>query len=103
MAKNKTMSHYGSGNSSDWSGIIFHHKKSTFKERILNNGYQNWNNIGENIAVGQKTLDSVMDAWIKSDHHCANIMSSNFSDVGMAVIIGSDNKKYWTQNFGNKI
>lgn len=46
-------------------------------------GYQ-WRAIGENIAVGFNSPESVLNAWLESPGHCANIMNSNYSQIGVA-------------------
>lgn len=49
---------------------------------------------GENIAMGQKTPQEVMTAWMNSAGHKANILSKNFDSIG----VGFDNN-YWVQEF----
>ncbi|MEE9492047.1 MAG: CAP domain-containing protein [Gammaproteobacteria bacterium] len=71
-------------------------------ERVPNAGYQ-WRAVGENIAAGLtlRTVEAVMDAWIDSPGHCANIMQSVFTEMGAAMYedSGSYYSLYWTQNF----
>ncbi len=58
-----------------------------------------WSTYGENIAAGQSDIDEVMNAWIASPGHCANIMHAGVSDVGVAKIDGSASNSYpnyWT-------
>ena len=38
---------------------------------------------GENIAMGQADPESVMNAWMNSDGHRANILNSNFTQIGV--------------------
>ncbi|SET49861.1 CAP domain-containing protein [Paenibacillus sp. NFR01] len=52
---------------------------------------------GENIAMGQKTPQEVMTAWMNSAGHRANILSPNFNYIG----VGFDNN-YWVQEFIGK-
>jgi hypothetical protein len=52
--------------------------------------------IGENIAVGQKTPEQVVDAWMKSPGHRANILNPRYTEIG----VGFD-KNYWVQDFGS--
>ena len=102
IAKSNNFSHKGSNGSSDWTSHVQHLGRcSSFKERIENNGYKQWKNIAENIAMGSSTVDQVMTQWLDSDGHCANIMNPNFTDVGMADVTqeGSDIWHCWTQNF----
>ena len=57
---------------------------------------------GENIALGQTTPEQVMDAWMDSDGHCANVMRPNFTLIGVGYHpgMGRQSSNYWTQNFG---
>ncbi len=102
MASQNFLEHEGSFKKTDITGIDLGHK-SEFYERIRHNGY-NYLSTGENIAGGQKNLQEVMQAWLNSPHHCANIMNPEFSDVGMAHIKKDGTKyiHYWTQDFGSK-
>ncbi len=101
LAQSDTFSHYGSGTSSDITGDG---RPSIFYERIVANGYSNYYSVGENIAGGQETLEEVMEAWLDSPGHCENIMSPNYTEVGVAIVIEADSTYgiYWTQNFGSK-
>jgi len=108
LAESGTFSHDGSGTVSDWTAQVQKlGKGSSVKERIENNGYTNWKNIGENITAGtgRDTAEKAMTAWMKSDGHCANIMNANYTEVGMAYFekIDTKYKHYWTQNFGSKL
>ncbi|HYY10161.1 MAG TPA: CAP domain-containing protein [Kineosporiaceae bacterium] len=60
--------------------------------------------MGENIAAGQPTAAAVMDAWMKSPGHRANILNCGFSEigVGVATVAGSPMRVYWTQDFGDR-
>ena len=76
----------------------------TFVNRITNAGYTGYSAVGENIAAGYNTANSVMDGWMNSPGHCNNIMNPIFKDlgVGYAYNSGSTYKNYWTQDFGTK-
>ncbi|HOV30081.1 MAG TPA: CAP domain-containing protein [Candidatus Dojkabacteria bacterium] len=43
---------------------------------------------GENLAKGFKTSESVVEAWMASPTHKANIVNSNYRDIGVAVVEG---------------
>ena len=60
---------------------------------------------GENIAAGQPTAENVVDSWMSSSGHRANILNPNFCDIGVgyAYVAGSTYGHYWTQDFGRKI
>ncbi len=95
MMKSNTFSHKGSQSAFDWTANVQALSgASSFKDRIENNGYTQWKNIAENIAMGSFTVDQVMANWVSSDGHCANIMNPLFTDVGMARV-----NDFWTQNF----
>ena len=69
-------------------------------DRTGNAGYD-WSAIGENIAAGQQSVDTVMTAWLDSPGHCANIMRDSYTEFGAATytVDGSDFPIYWTQLF----
>lgn len=54
---------------------------------------------GENIAYGQKTATSVMTGWMNSAGHKANILSKNYSEIGVGLAKKSNGTLYWTQQF----
>ncbi|MEU3890139.1 CAP domain-containing protein [Streptomyces sp. NPDC029041] len=54
---------------------------------------------GENIARGQASAAAVMDAWMNSPGHRANILNCDFKTLGVGVEFGSGGP-WWTQNFG---
>ncbi|MFA9465559.1 MAG: CAP domain-containing protein [Velocimicrobium sp.] len=56
---------------------------------------------GENIAYGQKSPSEVMDGWMNSSGHRANILGSQFGKVGIGVYQSSNGTYYWTQEFTN--
>ncbi|MDR7331588.1 CAP domain-containing protein [Roseateles asaccharophilus] len=75
---------------------------SNVGDRATAAGY-NWRTVGENIAAGQSSIAQVMDGWMKSDGHCANLMNAQYRDIGVACVSGNANtsyRTYWTQNFG---
>ena len=58
----------------------------------------NYYAIGENIASGQKNAEEVMNAWMNSPGHRANILSAQFT--GMAVgVVQYQGVSYWVQIF----
>ena len=65
-------------------------------ERITNEGYD-WMTYGENIAEGYPTEEAVIDAWLKSEGHCKNIMDAEFKEMGVAT-----SGAFWTQVFAAK-
>ena len=55
-----------------------------------------YNYAGENIAMGYSTPDAVMTAWMNSAGHRANILSANFTTLGVGYVADGG---YWTQWF----
>ncbi|MEU5592949.1 sigma-70 family RNA polymerase sigma factor [Streptomyces sp. NPDC020298] len=70
-------------------------------QRITAAGYR-WSTYGENIAQGQQTPQAVMDSWMNSPGHRANILNCSFKDIGVGVHKGSGGP-WWTQDFGAKL
>lgn len=58
----------------------------------------NYKYAGENIAKGQKTPESVMNAWMNSEGHKANILNKTFTEIGVGYAI-NNGTTYWTQEF----
>ena len=80
MRRKNRLSHTGSG-------------FSNVGKRVTQEGYT-WFTVGENIAVGQTSEEEVMESWLKSAGHCANIMNPKFKEMGVATA-----GAYWTQVF----
>ena len=74
----------------------------TLADRVNATGYA-WTTLGENIAAGYPTVNAVMDGWIASPGHCANLMNAAFAEVGVACVPGSAGdtfSSYWTMDLG---
>ncbi|MFI5844877.1 CAP domain-containing protein [Catenuloplanes sp. NPDC051500] len=61
-------------------------------------GYDNA--IGENIAKGQQTPEAVMESWMNSDGHRANILNCKAKETGVGLAYDG-NTPIWTQMFGS--
>jgi len=66
-------------------------------ERLAESGLRatSW---GENIAMGQGSPRSVMDAWMNSPGHRANILAPGYRSLGVGVHLGTDGP-WWVQDF----
>jgi uncharacterized YkwD family protein len=53
----------------------------------------------ENIASGQRTAAEVMNSWMNSSGHRANILSSTYNQIGVGVARNNKGNLYWTQIF----
>ncbi len=51
---------------------------------------------GENIAQGQRSPEEVVQAWMNSEGHRANILNGSFTHIGVGYV---ENGNYWTQQF----
>ena len=54
---------------------------------------------GENIAMGYATPQAVVDAWMNSSGHRANILNSSYTHIGVGYVASG---RYWTQMFIRK-
>lgn len=54
---------------------------------------------GENIAYGQRTPEAVMESWMNSAGHRANILNPKYTSIGVGHVKNSDGIHYWTQLF----
>lgn len=54
---------------------------------------------GENIAWGQKSPEEVMNAWMNSDGHRANILNNRFKNIGVGYYQDERGVNYWVQLF----
>ncbi len=55
-----------------------------------------YKSAGENIAKGQSTPQAVVNAWMNSSGHRANILNSSYTHIGVGYVAQG---KYWTQMF----
>ena len=54
---------------------------------------------GENIAAGQKDANEVMDSWLNSSGHRANILKAEYEQIGIGYTTGGRWGTYWVQLF----
>ncbi|HFK1430815.1 TPA: CAP domain-containing protein [Bacillus cereus] len=55
-----------------------------------------YTSAGENIAQGQRTPEEVVQAWMNSAGHRANILNNGFTHIGVGYV---ESGNYWTQQF----
>ena len=55
-----------------------------------------YRSAGENIAMGQTTPQAVVNAWMNSSGHRANILNASFTKIGVGYVASGH---YWTQMF----
>lgn len=59
----------------------------------------NYRTAGENIAKGQRSPQEVVNAWMNSPGHRANILSADFTHIGVGYVSQGN---HWTQQFIGK-
>jgi uncharacterized YkwD family protein/spore coat assembly protein SafA len=82
----------------------FQHNSPTYGSpftMMKNFGIQ-YRTAGENIAAGQQTPQEVVNAWMNSPGHRANILNRNFTHIGVGYAKGGSYGHYWTQMFIGK-
>jgi Cysteine-rich secretory protein family len=82
MSKRRVLSHTGPDGSKPW-------------DRAETVGYEA-RMMGENIAAGQRTPEQVVKGWMDSPGHRANILRSQYTDIGVGFY-----NNYWVQDFGS--
>lgn len=73
----------------------------SFSDRMRNAGFMGGFPWGENIATGQTSAEVVVEGWLESDGHCANIMNPayNVIGIGYAFVATSRFGHQWVQDF----
>lgn len=69
-------------------------------DRIKSYGIS-YRSAGENIAAGQTTPAEVVQAWMNSSGHRANILNEGYTKLGVGYASGGSYGHYWTQNFAS--
>lgn len=73
-------------------------KGEKFSDRIKKAG-ASYRCAGENIAAGHRDPADVVDAWMHSEGHRANILTPQFNKLGVGIAKDSKGCIYWTQDF----
>jgi uncharacterized protein YkwD len=104
LAWNEKLTQAAAGHSQDMATKnYFDHTSQdgrSVADRITATGYA-WGSLAENIAAGQNSIDSVMTSWQNSAGHCANLMSTKVTQVGVACVPGAAGaaySRYWTMD-----
>lgn len=67
--------------------------------QMIKNFGISYRSAGENIAKGYATPQAVVNAWMNSSGHRANILNANYTRIGVGYVAGGN---YWTQMFISK-
>lgn len=68
---------------------------STIVIRVEREDYL-WRAVGENVAMGPRSVGVAVQGWLDSPGHCSNMMNPDFTELGAAL---SKDRKYWVQVF----
>lgn len=79
----------------------FSHTSPTYGSpfTMMQNFGISFSSAGENIAMGQMTPEEVMNAWMNSPGHRANILSPSYTQIGVGYATNSNGVPYWSQMF----
>jgi uncharacterized protein YkwD len=77
-------------------------KYPTPSDRLAAVGYR-WQTYGENIAMGQPSAAAVVDSWMHSSGHRANILNSRFQEIGIGYARDSAGRPYYVQVFATQL
>nr|WP_263323203.1 SafA/ExsA family spore coat assembly protein [Neobacillus sp. Marseille-Q6967] len=82
----------------------FSHTSPTYGSpfTMMKNFGINYRAAAENIAAGQTSAQEVVQAWMNSPGHRANILSGNYTHIGVGYAKGGSQRHYWTQMFISK-
>ena len=67
--------------------------------QMMKNFGISYRSAAENIAKGQRTPQAVVNAWMNSSGHRANILNSSYTHIGVGYVADGN---YWTQMFIRK-
>ena len=77
-------------------GELRHHNAAgqTLAGRASAAGYR-YAHIGENLAHGQRTLDTVLRAWVGSETHCTTLFGATYTDAALACEVAAEGRPWW--------
>lgn len=64
--------------------------------QMIRNFGLSYRSAGENIAMGYRTPQAVVNAWMNSSGHRANILNASYTQIGVGYVAQGN---YWTQMF----
>ena len=71
-------------------------------DRVKAAGYR-FAMTGENIAKNTRTPQKTLDAWMDSEGHKKNILTKEYTEIGVAVAKNDKGEPYWVQVFGKPL
>ncbi|MBQ2401117.1 MAG: hypothetical protein II311_03775 [Lachnospiraceae bacterium] len=80
---------------------LFSHSRpngSSYRTVLDENGIS-YMGCGENVAYGFRNPQAVMQGWMNSEGHKANILQEKFTHIGIGYYVGPNGYHYWSQLF----
>ena len=80
---------------------LFSHSRpngSSYRTVLDENGIS-YMGCGENVAYGYRNPQAVMEGWMNSEGHKANILQPKFTHIGIGYYVGPNGYHYWSQLF----
>lgn len=72
---------------------------SSVGTRVTRVGYD-FRLLTENVALGHKSPEQVLKAWLESSSHRQNILEGRTNELGVGVAVGRDGRLHWVMNGG---
>lgn len=72
------------------------------EDRLAAAGYR-WQAYAENVAFGQRTAAEVVNGWMQSSGHRANMLNPSYTEMGAGYARDSTGRPYWVQVFGRPL
>jgi uncharacterized protein YkwD len=72
------------------------------EDRLTAAAYR-WQAYAENVAMGQRTAAEVVNGWMQSSGHRANIMNPIYTEMGAGYARDPNGRSYWVQVFGKPL
>ena len=93
----------GASKRAEESSILFEHARPDGRvwNSIADDYGIAYQYLGENLAARQTTPEQVVQSWMASAGHRANILDPNFANIGVGCFLASDGYYYWAQLFTN--
>jgi uncharacterized protein YkwD len=70
-------------------------------DKIVAEGYTPYLTLGENLAIEFYDTESLINAWMNSPTHRANLLNENFKDQGMGLSFGQESQKQYHSAIAN--
>ena len=74
----------------------------TLGDRARYVGYP-YGRLAENVALGYPNAETVVEGWMNSPGHRANILNPTFREIGIGIAHSSEGYPYYTQVFGTPV